>query len=160
MATQTDKAVIDLVINGRQGEASLKSIATATVNARKALNQMAETDPGYAKQRAELEKLLAAQKARIVKINEEKTAWEKFKVGAGSITAGITGANAISAGISLIGDGLRKAREDYKAFNAASQELSAVTGATGRDLEYLNSQAKQTGPQFGKTGAEMLEATS
>ncbi|RYC69739.1 phage tail tape measure protein [Spirosoma sordidisoli] len=158
MAAQQERAVVDLVINGQQAQVSMKDLAAATINARKALYSMAETDPGYKKQKAELEALMKAQQARIVRIHEEKTAWQKFVASAGSVTAGITGANVISTGLGLIQDGFRKAREEFKLFDAASKELSAVTGATGADLEYLNQQAKNTGPQFGKSGAEMLEA--
>lgn len=158
MATQQDKAVIDLVINGKQSETSLYNIKTAAVNAQKALSRMAETDPGYAKQKKELEALLRAQQERIVRINQEKTAWQRFTADMPSLMAGVTAGNLLSKGISAMASAIPAAISNFREFNAASQDLSAVTGATGKDLEYLNKTAAQTGPQVGKSAAEMLEA--
>ena len=158
MGAQQERATIDLVINGRQGEATLKEITAATNNARSALYKMAETDPGYKQQKKDLEKLMATQAQRIVKINEEKTAWEKFKASGPGMVAGVAGGNLVSAGIQALSELPLKVKAAYQEFNAASQELSAVTGATGKDLAYLNKQASQTGPALGKSGAEMLEA--
>ncbi|UHG93421.1 phage tail tape measure protein [Spirosoma oryzicola] len=158
MATQQDKAVIDLVINGKQSETSLYNIKTAAVNAQKALSRMAETDPGYAKQKRELEALLAAQQQRIVKINQEKTAWQRFTADMPSMTGAVTAGNLITSTISMIGSGISSAIANFREFDAASKDLSAVTGATGQDLEFLNKTASRTGPALGKSAAEMLEA--
>ncbi|MPR36911.1 phage tail tape measure protein [Salmonirosea aquatica] len=54
----------------------------------------------------------------------------------------------------FVGDAI----ENFKKFESASQELSANTKITGRELEYLKDQAKELGPQMGKTGDEMLAA--
>ncbi|MCP1384426.1 phage tail tape measure protein [Runella salmonicolor] len=48
--------------------------------------------------------------------------------------------------------------EEFKKFQTAAQELSAITGLTGKDLKYLTDQAKEVGPTMGKTGEEMLKA--
>ena len=48
--------------------------------------------------------------------------------------------------------------KEFRAFQSAAQDLSAVTGAVGKDLEYLKNQAKEVGPAMGKSGSEMLEA--
>jgi TP901 family phage tail tape measure protein len=158
VATLNEKAVVDLVVNGKQAEVPLVNIAKAATNAKKALDRMAETDPGYAKQKALWEQLARAQQARIVRINQEKTAWERFKAGTGNVMAGVVGGNLVSQGLDRILGMGPKIIATYREFNAASKELSAVTGLVGKDLEYLEKQASRTGPAVGKSGAEMLEA--
>jgi hypothetical protein len=158
MGTQNERAVIDLVINGKQSETNMKAITAATINARKALYSMSEVDPGYKKQKKELEDLMRVQQQRIVRINDEKSAWQKFTANMASVTGGVVGGNLITSGIQAIAGALPAAIARYREFNAASQDLSAVTGATGKDLAYLNEQASKTGPALGKSGAEMLEA--
>lgn len=157
MGVQQEKAVIDLVINGKQSEVSMKALTAATINQRKALYSLSETDPGYKKQKADLLALMAAQQARIVKIDQEKTAWQKFVAGAGSISAGVLGGNmltmAINKTLAIIPDAIGK----YRAFNAASADMSANLNLTAKDVEYFNSQAEKVGPAMGKSGAEMLE---
>jgi len=146
------------VINGRQGEVSLTNIAKAATNAKKALDRLPETHPDYAKQKALWEQLARAQQARIVRINQEKTAWERFKAGTGNVMAGVVGGNLVSQGLDRILGMGPKIIATYREFNAASKELSAVTGLVGKDLEYLEKQASKTGPAVGKSGAEMLQA--
>ena len=54
----------------------------------------------------------------------------------------------------FVGDAI----ENFKKFESASKELSANTKISGKELEYLKDQAKELGPQMGKTGDEMLAA--
>ncbi len=157
-AAQREKATIDLVINGQQSMATMKDLTAATVNARKALFSMAQTDPGYKAQEELLKKLMRAQQERIVKIGEEMNAWQKFKAGTGSIVTGVVGGNLATAGLDAVFNSVSRIKDAYIEFDAQSKELSAVTGATGKDLEKLNETAAKTGPTVGKSGAEMLEA--
>ncbi|MBD2700158.1 phage tail tape measure protein [Spirosoma sp. BT702] len=156
--TQNDRAVIDLVINGQQANTSLKEISLAATNTRSALYKMKETDPGYKDKLKELQALLAAQRQMTANINTTASAWSKFKQQASSVAAGVVGGNVISMGLQAIPGAISAVVEKYRVFDAASKELSAVTGMTGADLEYLNKTAASTGPTFGKSGADMLEA--
>jgi TP901 family phage tail tape measure protein len=158
VATLNEKAVVDLVINGKSAEVPLVNIAKAAVNAKKALDRMALTDPGYAKQKALWEQLATAQQARIVRINQEKSAWDRFKAGTNNVMAGVIGGNLVTQGLQRVLGLGPQIIATYREFNAASKELSAVTGLVGKDLEYLEKQANKVGPAVGKSGAEMLEA--
>lgn len=157
MGVQQEKSVIDLVINGKQSEVTMKSLTAATINQRKALYSLSETDPGYKKQKADLLELMKAQQSRIVKINEEKSAWQKFVASSGSITAGVLGGNVLTTvlqkTLAIIPDAIGK----YRAFNAASADMSANLNLSAKDVEYFNSQAEKVGPAMGKSAAEMLE---
>ncbi|QIP15708.1 phage tail tape measure protein [Spirosoma aureum] len=158
--TQTDRAVIDLVINGQQSKASLKEVTLEATRARSALLKMKEADDpaAYQQKLRDYQALNKAQREMTGRINETSTAWSRFKTNAASTMAGVIGGDLVSTAFSAVTGGISKAITSYREFNAASQELSAVTGATGKDLAYLNQEAARTGPSVGKSGAEMLEA--
>ncbi|GAB3961272.1 hypothetical protein GCM10028805_60270 [Spirosoma harenae] len=156
--SQNDRAVIDLVINGKQAQTSLKDVSLAATNARSALNKMKETDPGYKDRLKELHALLSAQRQMTANINQTTTAWGRFKANAASTATGLLGGNLITAGLSAAANAIPALISKYREFDAASKDLSAVTGATGKDLDYLNRTAAKVGPTLGKSGAEMLEA--
>jgi TP901 family phage tail tape measure protein len=46
----------------------------------------------------------------------------------------------------------------FKKFQSAGADLSAVTGLIGKDLEFMKDQAKKSGPEMGMMGDEMLDA--
>jgi len=87
-------------------------------------------------------------------VKESQSVWTNLKTW---IASAFTFAAILEAGQMLkqfFSDGI----ENFKKFDAASKELSANTNIVGKDLEYLNDQAKELGPQMGKTGDEMLAA--
>lgn len=86
--------------------------------------------------------------------NESKSVWSNMK---DWIKSAFTMAVVYEAGrmiVQFVGDAV----ENFKKFDSASKELSANTNIIGKDLEYLKTQAKELGPQMGKTGEEMLAA--
>ncbi|GAB2571660.1 phage tail tape measure protein [Spirosoma areae] len=157
MGTQNERAVIDLVINGKQSEVTMKTLTAATINQRKALYSLSETDPGYKRQKAELESLMRAQQQRIVRIHEEKTAWEKFKSLGSGVMAGVIGGNVVTAGLQTLLSLPVKLKDAYQSFNSASADMSANLGLAAKDVAYFNKQAEAMGPALGKSAAEMLE---
>lgn len=54
--------------------------------------------------------------------------------------------------------GLQKASEMFRVFEDNLLELSAITGATGKDLDFLKDSAFELGTAFSRSGAETLEA--
>ncbi|MEZ0484295.1 phage tail tape measure protein [Fibrella aquatica] len=96
-------------------------------------------------------------------INTESTAlgqptrWQRITSGVGTMTNAFRAFMALQV-ISYIVSGFTAIISKFMQFEDAAQDLSAITGLTGKDLEYLKDQAKKTGPQFGMTAAEMLDA--
>jgi TP901 family phage tail tape measure protein len=80
--------------------------------------------------------------------------WEQFKE---DFTRAFSVVSVFEAGKAVYDFVLDSVRE-FKVFQSAAADLSAVTGATGDDLKYLTDTAKQTAPEFGMMGSEMLEA--
>ena len=65
------------------------------------------------------------------------------------------------AGVAIIGKltrALGEATDIVKDFEKASAELSAITGATGDDLKFLQDKAIELGPAFGKGATEIVNA--
>jgi len=60
--------------------------------------------------------------------------------------------------VSGVGGFITNAVNKSMEFEVALDELSAITGATGKDLEYMKKQALELGPQFGKSGIEIVNA--
>ena len=62
-----------------------------------------------------------------------------------------------TAVIGLVG-GLYYLVKNSMEFSKAMSDLSAITGATGSDLEYLKDQAKNLAAEYGKSAVEIVEA--
>ena len=82
-------------------------------------------------------------------INRNNAAFSKFLKG--PIANLATGFLGIAAAAKVMQVGLR--------FETALADLSAITGATGRDLQFLKEQSINTGLAYGMTGDKVLEAT-
>lgn len=65
---------------------------------------------------------------------------------------------AAGAIISKVTGFFKDVTQAAKDFQAASASLSGITGAVGEDLEFLQDKAKAMGPEFARTGDEILEA--
>ncbi|MVM36469.1 phage tail tape measure protein [Spirosoma sp. HMF3257] len=115
----------------------------------------------YQKKAADLQEVntaIANHRANIRAVSDEvdksQSTWSKMKdwiTAAFTITAVIEFGKAV---INWVADSIKEFRE----YQTAAQQLSAITGLVGKDLDYLKQQAKDTGPAFGMTAAEMLKA--
>lgn len=85
---------------------------------------------------------------------KQKGIWEQFKEDFTRAFSVVSVFEAGKAVYDFVSDSVR----EFKVFQSAAADLSAVTGATGDDLKYLTDTAKQTAPEFGMMGSEMLEA--
>jgi|GEM_PF-2526640 len=116
-----------------------------------------------AKRLAAAEKQLKDVGTQVEKIKKESDGlgqpglWSRIGGGVGVMTKAFQAFMALQV-IQFIVGGFTALIGKFTDFEDAAQSLSAVTGLTGKDLDYLKKQAKETGPQFGMTAAEMLKA--
>lgn len=75
-----------------------------------------------------------------------------------SLVKGLAGEMAKLAGGVSVGAAFLYAANAGKDFNRALSELSAITGATGKDLAFLEEQAKELGRTTGTSATEALKA--
>ena len=91
-----------------------------------------------------------------VGIKGQQGLWNDLKgwmMGAFTVTAIIEAGRAIYTFFS-------SSVEEFKKFETAAQELSAITGLAGDDLKYLTDEAKKVGPEVGKTGCGNAQGVS
>jgi len=65
---------------------------------------------------------------------------------------------AIGGLIAGAASAIREATEIINKFDSAVAELSAITGATGEDLDFFRQKAIQLGPEFAKSATEVVDA--
>lgn len=171
---QTERATIDLVINGQAAKASLKDIEKSVFSLRGEIKKMREADDPalYAAKVAEFKKLNATYKDLNGNINEVTTSWQKFKKEMGTVAVGVLGGNVLTAVfqkfIEFVPDTLKRLRDlkneltdIEKAANMSSAEVSKLnqdfkkidTITTRKDLRGM----AVVGGQFGIKNDEMLE---
>ncbi|MEA5257160.1 phage tail tape measure protein [Arcicella aquatica] len=84
----------------------------------------------------------------------QKGIWEQFKE---DFTRAFSVMSVFEAGKAIY-DFVSDSVREFKTFQSSAADLSAVTGLVGDELKYLTDQAKETGPEFGMLGSDMLEA--
>ena len=84
----------------------------------------------------------------------QKSIWAQFKE---DFTRAFSVVSVFEAGQAVIGF-VKDSVLEFRKFQSAWADLSAVTGLVGKDLEFLKEQAKTTGPAVGLMGSDMLEA--
>ena len=87
-------------------------------------------------------------------VGKSKSAFTQFKE---YVTAAFTITAVIEFG-RAVGQWVQSSIQEFKAFQTAAQQLSAITGLTGKDLDYLKQAAKDVGPAMGMSASEMLKA--
>jgi hypothetical protein len=103
MANRTDsEAVIKLVINGKQADATLKELTDSQRKLNAQLTNMKASDPGYAKMKQEVIMLAKAERERRLELKGLKNDTDELALSWKSIAAGVAGGFGISAGIGML----------------------------------------------------------
>lgn len=180
MAIRKEQAVVDLVINGRAAETSIKGIQKATFETEKLLRNMSKAaDPvAYEKMRQELLQLKTVQSALNSELRESKTAldnvtkelkqsessWSKFKNNISEIAFGTAGGNLIVAGasaaLSAIKNFVGGAKEEYAKYDTAAAGLQSATLMTNEVLQELKKNAMELNGEMGFTAEDYLKAAT
>jgi len=164
MSSQTENAVINLVINGQQAMATYGELNKARREQLALVQSLKQTDPGYKDQLTRLTAITAAEKARRAElINtrvEQKGFFADFKEGfseitemAGKITAGTLiykGVSAIIKGVKGLINGSVEAYDEAQRTQTQLQQVikttGGVAGETQKQLEqYQKTLMDQTG---------------
>ncbi len=108
----------------------------------------------HSKEWDELKEAQIRVKKEIKNVNAEmsigESKWAKF-----------TGGFKMFAGLAIGGailSGLKSWYNSMVEFGTAVSQLSAITGATGKDLDFLKNKAKELGAEYGKSATEIVEA--
>jgi len=111
-----------------------------------------------AKKLEEINPIMTGVRRDMRGIGEEATGmtkiWGQFKE---DFTRAFSVVSVFEAGRAIAGF-VQESVVEFRKFQSAGADLSAVTGLVGKDLEFLKEQAKITGPAVGMMGSDMLEA--
>lgn len=103
----------------------------------------------------ELVKSSKSVKTEISKVNSElsigESRWSKMTSRLGMFLS-------LSAGFAIVSSVVSNAVNKIFEFSKAVSELSALTGATGKDLDFLKNKAKELGAEYGKSATEIVTA--
>ncbi|WP_170172525.1 phage tail tape measure protein [Hymenobacter rigui] len=109
-----------------------------------------------------LEKVNGELRSYGVGVQQSQQHTSGFAAGTQKAEAGLLGllGSTVSAyaGLQALSQAVGAAYDDYLAFEAAQSSLAAITGATGKDLEFFADAALRIGPAMGKSGADTLKA--
>ena len=140
--TQTDRAVIDLVINGQQAKTSLKEVSLEVTRTRSALNKMKETDAGYKDKLRDMHALVNVQREMTARINDTSTAWGRFKKEAGTVMTGVLGGNIATAGLQFLAGLIPGTIQKTMKLKDAFADIEKATGLSAQGVEKLNKELK------------------
>lgn len=149
---------LNIWINDKQVEASMKSISAAIAHSRNQLAKMEIGSKDYIEQTKKIQQLRSVMDQHIQYQKRIETGWKSVKSSVGQIAVGNFLANAMGNITSAIGGMFRSAFEKIKEFSSAISELEAITGLEGDDLETLKNRAKDFAAQYGRSASEIVEA--
>jgi TP901 family phage tail tape measure protein len=162
MARKEIPRELSIYINDKQVVNSFAGINRAvsqTNNEIKNLNKNSETyNEDLARLKGTLENLTKKQTDFKNEIKGTTDVLDKIKNKLGPITAGILSAFSIQGAVSTFVSVLKGAYKTINDFEQSVADLSAITGATGKDLKYLKDQAIILGESTKGGAQQVVEA--
>lgn len=142
--TQTERAVIDLVINGQQAKTTLKEVGLEVTRTRSALQKMKEADNPdmYRAKLADMHKLVAAQKEMTARINDTSTAFGRFKTNMAQVATGVVGGNVITAVMQGLVQLIPSTVDKVMKLKDAFADIEKATGLSSKGVQALNKELK------------------
>lgn len=130
------KGVSDVLKN--LSSASIRELQNALSATNREFTLMKRNDPGFEKKAAEVKKLRTALNEATDASRAHQSSWSRIADGFNKYFAVITAGAASLTGLVF---SLRKTVDVANEFEKRADNLSALTGLMGRDLEYLKKQA-------------------
>lgn len=166
-----EQAVVDLVINGRTAETSIKGVQKAVFETEKLLRGMtkAANPEQYAKLRGELIKLKSASSELNAELRVQDGWWGKFKSNIGQIALGTVGGNVFAALGTAVASIFPKAIDKSYELSDAISDVKKTTGLAREEVDQLfdsfsdmktrtvKKELQELAYQAGKLGEDTLE---
>ncbi|NBB18858.1 phage tail tape measure protein [Runella sp. CRIBMP] len=144
MAVRKEQAIVDLVINGRAAEKSIKDIQKATFETEKLLRNMskAANPEEYAKLQKELIKLRGVMSEFNAELKVNDGWWGKFKSNMGQIALGTLGGNIFTAIGTMIATALPKFTQKAAEYSDTVANVQKTTKLAEQQVEELFDEIK------------------
>jgi len=162
MADKQARRGVTVYIDGSEVKNTVQSISTEMnklIRDQKKMTIGSDEYVAHAKKIGQLKGVLndhIAQQRKIAAEYEKSTKSvsgfiNKITGGFGKMFAGLAVGAAVFGALKAWGQQILE-------FSKAVSQLSAITGATGKDLDYLKNKAKELGAEYGKSATEIVEA--
>lgn len=145
------------IISGKLSP-TLKELAGTYSNLKRELESMRADDAGFAQKR---EQTIAAKQALDEykgSLNTVKTSFKDMLAGATGVAVGVVMGNIVQGGLQYITSAISSVFKFNSDLEKSVKNLSAITGATGQDLEYLKQKAIAMGASGSRSATEYVEA--
>lgn len=145
MATKVEKAVVDLIVDGKSAQLSVKDLGSALNSVTKELRAMAQADDPakYARLLEEKKKITAEYNKQKVAIGDLRSGWQKFGEEFRVIAMGVVGGNLLTGAIE---QAIAFLPEQIDRIIAKKDELANVaktTNMTDQQVRSLRSSLKE-----------------
>lgn len=154
-AVQADR--LQRKINGTLSP-SYRDLSNTVTKLRRELSLMSEQDAGFDTKRTQLAQAQAQLQQYSNSITGLKSQFMGLASQAKGIAVGITLGGLVEKGINLVLGAVRAVFSVRTEFQNQIQNLSAITGATGQDLEFLKSKAIELSTTSSKSASDFVEA--
>lgn len=124
---------------------------------RNELRRMSEDAPGYAQRFSAFRNATQELDRMNASMRSVHDTGQTMLTKAGAFVASFT-ANLASQAVNMVANGVRSLFSMNAAFEASLKNLSAITGATGTDLDYLKNQAIELSKQGKQSATDYVEA--
>lgn len=144
MASQKETRVVELIINGKQAELSLKQLKGEVISLTTTLSKMKEADdPKLYKQKLEeLKKVNNAYKEMRAEINGTTTATQRFWQNAKQIGAGVLIGNLMTQATMFLGSIIPDLIRHNEELSDSFADVAKTTGLTIKQVESLSKRFK------------------
>lgn len=159
-STETTKSIIQLVIDGKAAQTSVKELGGALSYVNTQLRQMKANDPKRDDLIAQKRAITAEYQKQKEQIGDIRTAWQKFKGEFGVITKSFMAGSAVLAGGSMVWDTIIESKNAFKNYEKAAAGLQSATLMSKDVLEQLKNSAKSLDGEMGYTSEEYLKAAT
>lgn len=137
MAIKDEKAVVEIVLKGQQANATIKDMEKSSRALRAHLSRLPADSAEFEAKTRELQKV----NGRLNRIRDDikgtSSVFDELKAKVGTFSV-------VASGIAVASAAFREFRREtelYRQFDKSAQNLSAITGADGSDLEYYKQRA-------------------
>lgn len=147
---RNEQAIVEIILKGQAANASLKDMEKASRALAAQLKALPKDSAEFANKAKEFQRINTDLKnikqealgvGQAFKNAAPKGMFDSFKQGALSVFGG----NLLTKAASVVGNVFNDAIEAHRKFEKSIQNLSAITGASGKDLEFYKEKARELG---------------
>lgn len=158
-----EKAIVEIIIKGQQSNATVKQIEASARALSSQLKQLPTDSQKFIDKTKELQQVNGRLKSIRDEIKGVGNAFnnvkpqgffDQVKTGA----AAVFGGNLLMRGAQGVVNVFNDAIDVHRKFEASLQNLSAITGATGKDLEFYKEKAREMGATVNGGASAVVEA--